>query len=120
MARKEKEPEAADIGRRVRLARQGRRMTLEKLAEDAETSVQFLSQLEKGEQSMTMVKFGRVAKALRVSSDYLLFGREGLEEPVALAVEFIRELSPVRQELLAQMIIDLQRTLDVLRPENEQ
>lgn len=63
MAKKERDPEIIKVGKRVRLARQGRQMTLEQLAEAAETSVQFLSQVEKGEQSMTMIKFGKLAKA---------------------------------------------------------
>lgn len=44
--KKERDPEVEMVGRRVRLARQERRMTLEQVAEAAETSVQFLSQVE--------------------------------------------------------------------------
>lgn len=76
--KKERDPEVEAVGRRARLVRLERHMTLEQVAEAAETSVQFLSQVEKGEQSMTMIKFGKLATALRVSSDYLLYGRERL------------------------------------------
>ena len=117
--KKERDPEVEAIGRRVRLARQGRQMTLEKLAEEAETSVQFLSQVEKGEQSMTMAKFGKLAKALRVSSDYLLFGREGLEDMTALAVEFLMEMNPIERDLLAQNLIHFQGLMEAIRLENE-
>lgn len=99
------------VGRRIRLARQERQMTLERLAEEAETSIQFLSQVEKGEQSMTMLKFGRLARALGVSSDYLLFGREGLEDRAALAAEFLGALDPAERELLARTAIGLQGVL---------
>lgn len=118
--RKERDPEMTDIGRRVRLARHGRGMTLEQLAEAAETSVQFLSQVEKGEQSMTMVKFGRLAKALRVSADYLLFGREQLEEPAALAAEFMGEMNPIERDMLSRVILGFQNVLEAIRPEGEQ
>lgn len=117
--KKQRDPEVVAVGRRIRLARQGRRMTLEQLAEEAETSVQFLSQVEKGEQSMTMIKFGKLARALRVSSDYLLFGEEGLEDHVALAAEFLREMRPIERELLAQTVVSLEGLLKELRPENE-
>ncbi len=117
--KKERDPEVEAIGRRVRLARQGRQMTLEKLAEEAETSVQFLSQVEKGEQSMTMAKFGKLAKALRVSSDYLLFGRERLEDRTALAVEFLMEMNPIERDLLAQNLIHFQGLMEAIRLENE-
>ena len=94
--KKEKDPEAVAIGRRIKQARLGRKMTQEKLAEEAETSIQFLSQLENGEQTMTMVKFGKLVTALRVSSDYLLFGRSGLSDKAALAAEFMAEMTPIR------------------------
>lgn len=117
--KKEKDPEAVAVGRRIKLARLGRKMTQEKLAEEAETSIQFVSQLENGEQQMTMVKFGKLALALRVSSDYLLFGRTGLTDRAALAAEFMAELSPIRQELLGQTIRDAAAMLEAVRPENE-
>lgn len=116
--KKEKDPEAVAVGKRVKAARLGRKMTQEKLAEAADTSVQFLSQLENGEQQMTMVKFGKVAAALRVSSDYLLYGRQGLSDAAALAAEFMAELSPVRRELLAQTVLDMSGMLEAVRPEN--
>lgn len=119
MAKKERDPEAEKVGRRVRLARQGRRMTLEQLAEAAETSVQFLSQVEKGEQSMTMLKFGRLAKALEVSSDYLLYGKKGLEDEAALAAEFLGEMSPIERDLLSRVVLNLQGILGAMRPEDE-
>ena len=117
--KKEKDPEVEAVGRRVRLARQGRQMTLEKLAEDAETSVQFLSQVEKGEQSMTMIKFGKLAKALRVSSDYLLFGREGQEDLAGLAAEFLGEMNPIERDLLARTMVGFQGILEAIGPEKE-
>lgn len=117
--KKERDPEVEEVGRRVRLARQERHMTLEKLAEDAETSVQFISQVEKGEQSMTMIKFGRLAKALRVSSDYLLFGRETLDDRTALAAEFLGSMNPIERDLLSRTVIGFQGLMEVLRPEDE-
>lgn len=117
--KKERDPEVEMVGRRVRLARQERHMTLEQVAEAAETSVQFLSQVEKGEQSMTMVKFGKLAKALRVSSDYLLFGKDRLENRVALAAEFLAAMNPIERDLLARTAIGLQGILEEIRPEDE-
>lgn len=119
MAKKERDPEAVEVGRRIRLARQGRKMTLEQLAEAAETSVQFLSQVEKGEQSMTMLKFGKLARALRVSSDYLLFGQEGLEDRTALAAEFLGGMNPIERDLLSRVSLGIQGVLEAMRPEDE-
>lgn len=117
--KKEKDPAAVAVGRRIRLARQSRGMTLEQLAEAAETSSQFLSQIEKGEQNMTTLKFGRLALALRVSSDYLLYGRDSLGDFVGLAAKFLGGLSPIEREMVAQVVVNLQGVLDAMRPENE-
>lgn len=119
MAKKELDPEMVKVGSRVRLARKSRHMTLEQLAEAADTSMQFLFQVEKGEQSMTMLKFGKLAKALRVSSDYLLFGREPLEDGTALAAELLGEMSPAERELLSRMIVKLEGVLEASCPEYE-
>ena len=118
--RKEKDPEAVAVGRRLKLARTMRKMTQEKLAEAADTSVQFLSQLENGEQTMTMIKFGRLATALRVSSDYLLFGRQWINDRAALAAEFMAGLAPIQRELLTQTMLDMGAMLEAVRPENEE
>lgn len=52
-AKKEIDPEIKAIGERIRAARKAKGLTMEKLAEAADTSTQFLSKVEKGEQSMT-------------------------------------------------------------------
>ena len=117
MAKKERDPEAVRIGQRVRLARQSRGLTMEKVAEGAETSIQFLSQVEKGEQSMTMVKFARLAKALGVSADYLLYGQDRIGDRAALAADYLAGMNPIERDLTSQMVIAVRNLLDVIAPE---
>ncbi len=117
--KRQRDPEAEAIGRRVREVRQSRHMTLERLAEEADTTIQFLSQVEKGEQSMTMVKFGRLAKALGVSSDYLLYGHSLAAERSALAAEYLGGLNIVERDLVSQTVIALRGILDALAPEHD-
>ena len=121
MARKEERAKELEemrlIGRRIRLARQAKHLTLEKTAEMAETSIQFLSQLEKGEQSMTMVKLGRLATALGVSSDYLLFGRAPAEGVAALAADYLAGMNPIERDILARTVIGFRGILDTISPE---
>ena len=117
MVKKERGAEMAAIGGRIRQVRQAKGLTLERLAEAAETSVQFLSQVEKGEQSMTMVKFAHLASALGVSSDYLLYGREEVCGNAALAAEFLGRLSPIDRDMASRLGLELQRLLDASGPE---
>ena len=105
------------IGKRIRLARQAKGLTLEKTAEMAETSIQFLSQLEKGEQSLTMVMLGRLATALGVSTDYLLFGRAPAEGVAALAADYLAGMNPIERDILARTIVGFRGILDTIVPE---
>lgn len=116
-AQKEKDPELAIIGQRIRAARKARGLTMEKLSEAGETSIQFLFQIEKGEQSMTLMKFYRLVKALGVSSDYILFGRAPAEGTAALAAEYLGGMNPIERDILARNILHLRRLLDEIAPE---
>ena len=117
MAKRERDPEAVKIGQRVRMARQNKGLTMEKVAEGAETSIQFLSQVEKGEQTMTMVKFARLAKVLGVSTDYLLYGEDRIGDRAALAVEYLAGMNPIERDLTSRMVIAVQGLLDEIAPE---
>ena len=111
------EPEAKAIGARIRAARRAKKMTIEGRAEAAETSPQFLSKVEKGEQSMTTGKFVKLVKALGVSSDELLFGYKGLEGKAEVATDYMVSLTPIQRELTAQIICNIRGLLDALEPE---
>jgi len=120
MARKEERSgdlkELRQVGKRVRLARQSRGLTLDQASEAADTSIQFLSQIEKGEQAMTMLKLGRLAKALGVTTDYLLFGYPPLDDRAALAVDYLCAMKPIEREILIQSVISLRGVLDAVSP----
>jgi len=111
------DPETVAIGARIREARLARRMTVEQLAEAADTSSQFISKIEKGEQQMTWGRFGRLAKALGVTSDYLLYGSDKAVGRAALAAEYLGQLNVIDRDLVSRMIIGLQDTLAAIRPE---
>ena len=109
----------AAVGERIRQARRAQHLTMEKLAEAADTSTQFLSRVEQGVQSMTMIKFGKLARALGVSADYLLFGHSGAAERAGLAAEFLAHMNPIERDMAAQMTIAFQNYLNLLRPESD-
>lgn len=112
---KKRDPAAVEIGERIRTTRKAKGMTMEKLAESAQTSIQFLSRVEKGEQSMTVVKFCKVVRALGVSSDYLLFGHDESLSRACLAAEYLGSLSMSEQKLLSLIVEDLRGVLDTIQ-----
>lgn len=74
MDNREKEALNKAIGRRVRDLREYNNFTRENLAEYADISVQFLADIEAGRKSMTTTVLCKMARALHVSTDYLIYG----------------------------------------------
>jgi transcriptional regulator with XRE-family HTH domain len=68
-------PEREEIARRIRALRKGRGFSLQQLAELADMSPGYLSEVERGLSEVSGVKLARVAEHLGVSTDYLLSGR---------------------------------------------
>lgn len=64
----------AAIGSRIREIREIKGYTREQLAEYAEISANFLWEVETGRKSMKVHNLGKLAAALNISTDYLIFG----------------------------------------------
>ena len=62
------------LGLRIAETRIGKKMTQAVLAERLDTTIQFISDLERGIVGISLLKFVKLCTILDVSSDYLLFG----------------------------------------------
>lgn len=69
-----------EVGRRIREIREYQHFTREQLSEKANISIQFLSDIENGYKSMTVLTIINLAKALNISTDYLLLGKSSSDE----------------------------------------
>ena len=69
-----------DIGNRIRQLRKDCGYTQEQLAEYAEISVDFLGLIETGRNSMSLKNLAKLATALNVTTDYLIFGTTPYKE----------------------------------------
>jgi XRE family aerobic/anaerobic benzoate catabolism transcriptional regulator len=80
-------------------------MTRKQLARDSGVSERYLAQIESGHGNISVLVLRRLAKALNVSADALLF--EGPEPPVELVhmVEFLRRLTFDELKLARQMLL---------------
>lgn len=74
------DPQALSIGGRIRALRLARGLTLVQLAERAELSHPFLSQLERGRARPSMVSLERIARALGSSQLELIAAAEDVTE----------------------------------------
>jgi XRE family aerobic/anaerobic benzoate catabolism transcriptional regulator len=93
------------LAERVRQARARRGMTRKTLARDSGVSERYLAEIETGKGNISVLMLRRLAKALNVSIDNLLF--EGPEPPVELvhSVEFLRRLSLDDLKLARQLLL---------------
>jgi len=65
---------AKTIGKRIRTRREELNLTREQLAEKSYLSIQFLADIETGRKNMTTVSLSKLAVALDLSCDYIVFG----------------------------------------------
>ena len=81
-----------EIGKRVRVIRELHKKTREQLAEVAEISPQFLFEIETGRKSMKAQTIINLAKALEVTTDYILTGNN--DAPTSKILKNLEDLPP--------------------------
>ena len=64
----------AEIGGRIKVERRSRQISQEKLAEIIDVSPHYIYEIERGSKAMSLETLISIAKALSVSTDYILFG----------------------------------------------
>ena len=74
------------IGKRISYIRKERGYTQEKLAELANISIQFLSDIENNKKSMTVKTLRQIADSLNISTDYIIYGRETAIENTSIDI----------------------------------
>ena len=113
----EKKPLNVQIGSRIKQAREQSRVTQERLAEQIEVSVQYVSDLERGKVGASVATIIKICQTLQVSCDYLLLGVEAagsIYSPV-IPTDLSREQEHIVREgiLLLLRAMDLQKDFDV-------
>ncbi|MGN0618010.1 MAG: helix-turn-helix domain-containing protein [Ruminiclostridium sp.] len=83
----------AVVGERISKLRKNLGLTQEKLAEQADISIQFLVQIEHGKRTMKIGTLRKLCSALSVSADYIINGKEDF----ASEVEIKSLLSPLSE-----------------------
>ena len=81
-----------EIGKRIRMLRELKKKTREQIAEIAEISPQFLFEIETGRKSMKAQTIINLAKALEVTTDYILTGSNNA--PTLKILKNLEDLPP--------------------------
>ena len=111
----EKERFNQAFGRRCRLARGNRRA--EDVAEQAGITPQFLSSVERGKKGMTGMNIANPARALNVTTDYLLYGRTDADAAWVGIAEHLASLTPAMRDMAGEMLETMLAMLEAGRPE---
>lgn len=93
-----------EIGLRIAMRRRQLGYTQEQMAEWMNVSIQMISNLERGNKSIRIENLLKVASILKVSTDYILTGKQGNTDTSELA-ERLEDLS-VRDYQMIRMIVD--------------
>jgi transcriptional regulator with XRE-family HTH domain len=95
------------IGQRIRDLREYQHFTRENLAEYADTSVQFVADIECGRKGMTTFTLRKLAEALHVSTDYIIYGTqtETKDSQITLLLETMNDNHREIAERILQLYI---------------
>ena len=92
-----------EIGKRITERRKKLGMTQEMLAEKGDLTPQFVSYAESGKRAMRPENVIKVAKALEVSTDYLLTG-DIVDKDMLILADKLRRLSPEMLRIVENII----------------
>ncbi len=93
------------IGSRIRQARLAKNMTQEKLSEEIDISVAFLSRVERGNSHLNLKRLNQICNILEVSEGYVLNGASN-DSDNYLNKEFadlLKKCSPEKQKLIYEI-----------------
>lgn len=100
------------IAQRIREARKAGNVSQELLAEWAGISTTYISQIENGKsENVSMEIMAAIAETLRVSLDYLVFGRVLVEEDNSWAERLLNGCSEREKVVLISMLNSLKEVI---------
>ena len=95
------------IGRRIRQQREYMGFTREQFAEQIDVTPKFCSDIETGAKGMSVPTLCRISKVLRLSTDYILYGKTEQENPnsVMMVLENFSESERAYAEQLLKTFV---------------
>ena len=101
------------IGKNIKTYRQLRNLRQEDLAELTDLSPNFISMVERGEKTLSMESFVRIANVLHVSADMLLADvlETGYEIKASMLTERLEKLNKRDREMIMETVETLLRHL---------
>ncbi len=101
---------SVQIGGRIRELREIQNYTREAFAEKVDISEKFLYEIEVGKKSFSADTLGRIAKALSVSCDYIMFGEDTghrSAEKIFCVLEMLEPKQVSRMQDIVKILYDM-------------
>lgn len=111
-----------EIGARLKQARLAKKMSQPQLAEAADISISFLSNLETGRQAMNIKTLSKLLDILNVSADWLI-GNSTDSANHAAALEIEKELAsctPKERDAILRLVLLMKEAIGSLKPEQDE
>ncbi len=93
-----------EIGKRIQNRRKQLGYTQERLAEIMNVSIQMVSNLERGMKAVRIENLIRLSQILNISTDYILTGKETVEDMENLTARI--EQLPKRDRAMVEMLVE--------------
>lgn len=97
-----------DAGERIKELRISQHMTREKLADKADISTQSLYNIETGRKGFSCDTLCRIADALSVDSNYILYGSNGTVADQDIN-ELLHQFTPSQKLIIKQLLEDIHK-----------
>lgn len=98
-----------DIGRRIKEARLSTDYTQEQIADMLDITAQSVSNLESGKYLPKLIRLMELCELLNVSCDYLLFGREQVDNEMPAIMHIYSNLAPEKRQFLDRVIFEFDK-----------
>lgn len=97
-----------DVGNRIKLLRESRNLTREKLAEMADISSKFLYEVEKGRKGLSAESLFKITKTLSCSCDYILNGKSIERENDEQLTRLLQQFTDREREYAIKVLLLIQ------------
>lgn len=97
------EKELREIGIRIQICRKQRGYTQEILAEKMNVSIQMISNLERGNKAIRIDNLVKLSEILNISTDYILTGKETLQD-ISIQADSLARLNDKDRQMIEMLI----------------
>lgn len=101
-----------EIGGRIRSVREGMKLSRNAFSEKINISEIFLSQIERGEKSLSLNTLIKICEKTGCSADYLLFGKVDNNTPAMKTLHLLSQLPPTVNDIVYNITSSIKSIYD--------